>query len=145
MLTAWRRRLAPYTALVLRLALGLVFLWSGLSKVIDIPGAIGVCTNRAEAIDFVSTLYWLPFDPEVFVRLQSVAEIALGLLLVTGLWLELAALLSTVLFLLFFALFNFNVIWKNVGLLGAALALTGFEPDKFSLDSYLRSRKARVK
>jgi uncharacterized membrane protein YphA (DoxX/SURF4 family) len=131
----------PYTVLALRLGLGTVFLWSGVSKVIDLPGAIGVCTNRGEAIDFVSTLYWLPFDPEVFVRLQSVAEIALGLLLVAGLWLTITAAASAVLFLLFFGLFNFNIIWKNLGLLAASIALLGFEPDRFSLDHYLKRRE----
>jgi uncharacterized membrane protein YphA (DoxX/SURF4 family) len=135
-----RRYLQASPALMLRWGLGLVFLWSGLSKVIDLPGAIGVCTNRAEAIDFVSTLYWVPFDPEVFVRLQSVAEITLGLLLVMGLWLELAAAASAILFLLFFGLFNFNVVWKNLGLLGASLALFALPPDRFTLDHYLRRR-----
>ena len=136
-LARWRQRLRPYAPLILRVGLGVVFLWSGLSKLVSIPGALGVCTNRAEAIDFVSTLYWVPFDPEIFVRVQSVAEILLGVLLAAGLWLEFASAAATLLLAAFFGLFNFNVIWKNVGLLAAAGALCVLEPDRFTLDSYL--------
>ncbi len=140
----WSTRLQPYAPLMLRLGLGLVFLWSGFSKLVTLPGALGVCTNRAEAIDFVSTLYWVPFDPEIFVRLQSVLEIGLGLMLVAGLWLEFAAGAVTVLLLLFFGLFNFNVVWKNLGLVAAAGALWVLPPDRFTLDRYLARHEPKV-
>lgn len=137
-------KLKPYTPLVLRLSLGFVFFWSGFSKIADFGNAIGVCTSRAEAIDFVSLYTWLPFDPEVFVWIQSILELVLGSALMVGLLVPLAATVSVVILALFFALIDFSLVWKNAGLFGAALALLGSETDKWSLDSYFKRRRERV-
>ena len=135
-------KLGPYLPLFLRLGLGFIFFWSGLSKIVSPESAIGVCTNRGEAIDLVSSLYWLPFDPEAFVWVQSYLELFLGAALLVGFWVPLSALVSVIVFLLFFVILDFSLIWKNVGLLGAVLALLASEPDRFSLDSWLKKRRA---
>ncbi len=132
--------LRPYIPLVLRLGLGFVFFWSGLSKIMAPDSAIGVCTNRLEAVDLVSTLYWLPFDPEAFVWVQSFLELLLGGALLLGLYIRLSAVVSIMVFLLFFIFLDFSLVWKNIGLLGAALALFASEQEKYSLDTWLKKR-----
>ena len=134
-------KLRPYLPLFLRLGLGFIFFWSGLSKIVSPESAIGVCTNRGEAIDLVSSLYWLPFDPTAFVWVQSYLELFLGAALLLGLWVRLSALVGVIVFLLFFVILDFALVWKNIGLLSAALALLASESDKFSLDSYFKKRR----
>ncbi len=135
-----RAQLKPHIPFILRVGLGVVFLWSGLSKFGADSNPLGICTNRTEAIDFVSTLGWLPINPELFVTVQSILEIVLGLMLIIGWWVELAASISVVLYAIFFIMFDFSLIWKNVGLLAASLALLGLESDRWSLDAYWKRR-----
>lgn len=130
-------KLRPYLPFFLRIGLGFVFFWSGLSKIVSPDSAIGVCTNRGEAIDLVSTLVWLPFDPSSFVWVQSVLELLLGASLLLGFLVRLSAAVSVIVFLCFFALLDFALIWKNIGLLGAALALLASEPEILSLDGLI--------
>ncbi|MBI5465822.1 MAG: DoxX family membrane protein [Candidatus Kerfeldbacteria bacterium] len=132
--SAWRVKLGPWVPLALRLTLGFVFLWSGLSKFGLDDNAIGVCTNRTEAINLVSFYAWLPFDPELFVTVQSVGEIILGLALMVGWGVEVAAALASLLLLSFFAWLDFSLVWKNMALLGASLSLLGLPPDSWRLD-----------
>ncbi|KKS73969.1 MAG: hypothetical protein UV47_C0028G0005 [Parcubacteria group bacterium GW2011_GWA2_42_80] len=73
---------------------------------------------------------------------QSYLELFLGAALLVGFWVPLSALVSVIVFLLFFVILDFSLIWKNVGLLGAVLALLASEPDRFSLDSWLKKRRA---
>lgn len=130
--TRLQTTLRPYVPLLLRLGLGFVFLWSGLSK-FGVTGAnqIGVCTNKGEAVDLVSSLTWLPFDPTVFVNVQSVVEMVIGAMLIIGWQVELATAVVAVLLVMFFAVLNFALVWKNVALLAATVALLGCEPDRF--------------
>src|SRR3989338_9783410 len=104
-------KLGPYLPLFLRLGLGFIFFWSGLSKIVSPESAIGVCTNRGEAIDLVSTFYWLPFDPTMFVWVQSVLELLLGASLLVGFWVPLASAVAVLVFLLFFVLLDFSLVW----------------------------------
>ena len=77
--------MARYGPFLLRLALGLVFIWFGALKVAD----------RSPVAQLVAdTVYWLPED--FFVRFLGVGEIAIGL----GLLLGLAIRLTLLLFLL---------------------------------------------
>jgi uncharacterized membrane protein YphA (DoxX/SURF4 family) len=134
-------KLRPYLPLLLRLGLGFVFFWGGLSKIVSPESAIGVCTNRGEAIDLVSSLYWLPFDPTAFVWAQSYLELILGAALIIGFRVSLSAFVSTIVFIMFFLILDFALVWKNIGLLGAALALLASEPDRYSLDGWLKKRR----
>lgn len=141
MLDNFSAKLRPYLPLFLRLGLGFIFFWSGLSKIVSPESAIGVCTNRGEAIDLVSSLYWLPFDPEGFVWVQSYLELLLGVALLVGFWIRLSALVGVLVFISFFVILDFALVWKNIGLLGATLALLASESDKFSLDSWWKNKK----
>jgi uncharacterized membrane protein YphA (DoxX/SURF4 family) len=133
----------PYGSLLLRLGLGFIFLWSGLSKLGVSSSPLGICTNSAEAIDFLSSLTWLPFDPAIFVFWQSIIELTLGIVLIIGLWVEATAALAVLLFLFFFLIFDFSLIWKNVGLLVVALAVWGEGAGKWSVDTWFKNRKFR--
>ena len=72
---------------------------------------------------------------------QSYLELFLGAALLLGLWVRLSALVGVIVFLLFFVILDFALVWKNIGLLSAALALLASESDKFSLDSYFKKRR----
>lgn len=135
-----RQTLKLYIPLILRLALGFIFLWSGLSKFGADGNALGVCTNRSEAISLVASFTWMPFDPEVFVFWQSIAEIVLGGMLILGLATKIAAVLTVASFVIFFIVLDFSLIWKNVGLLAAALALVTSEFDPWQMELYLKKR-----
>ena len=129
----FREIIKPYVPLILRVGLGVVFLWSGLSKFGVDNNPLGICTNRTEAIDFASTLGWLPINPDLFVTVQSIAELILGTMLVVGLWTEVAAAISVAMYALFFAMFDFSLIWKNVGLFTDSIAILGMDDALLSL------------
>lgn len=136
--------LKPYLPLLLRLGLGFIFFWSGLSKLIGDSNALGVCTNRSEAVSLVSGFTWLPMDPMLFVMLQSIAEVIAGAMLILGLWVEAASFACLILFSLFFALLHFSLVWKNVGLSALALAVFTAAPDRWRLDRRFAPRPPLV-
>lgn len=138
-----RRWVVPYVPVIMRVGLGFVFLWSGLSKLGFDSDPFGVCTNRADAVSLVDSFTWLPMDPELFVVIQSWLEVLLGAMLIAGLWVEMAALGSVVLFALFFALLDFSLIWKNVGLLALAIATFAAPQDRFRIDGRLANLKQK--
>lgn len=63
----------------LRVSLGIVFLWFGLLKVLDVTPVTDLVAD---------TVYWV--DPDWFVPLLGFAEIAVGVALITGLALRAA-------------------------------------------------------
>ncbi|HBV33710.1 TPA: hypothetical protein DIC39_03795 [Patescibacteria group bacterium] len=127
-----------WAPLFLRIGLAFIFLWSSLSKLLANTDALGVCTNIEEAVSLVGSFTWLPISPELFVTIQSWAELVLGVVLLAGLWLDLAALATSVVFILFFIFLDFDLVWKNVAILGASLALLMLPADPMSLDSRLK-------
>mgnify|MGYP001617068221 CR=1 FL=1 len=134
---------APYllTGLWLRLGLGLVYLYSGYSKLFAGEDAIGVCSNKAEAAAMVATYAWFPFDPEQFVLVQSWLEIILGLMLILGIKTRWMATISALLIVLFFLMINWHLVWKNMALLGASLALAVTRDNWLSIDDWWQKRK----
>lgn len=134
--------LKPYLPFLMRLGLGLIFFWSGLSKLIGDDNALGVCTNRSEAVSLVSGFTWLPMDPALFVMIQSVVEVVVGTMLILGLWVEVASFVCIILFALFFGILHFSLVWKNMGLSALALAVFSAAPDKFRLDKRFGSKPA---
>ncbi|MFH1867234.1 MAG: DoxX family membrane protein [Patescibacteria group bacterium] len=133
------KKFERWAPLFIRLGLAFIFLWSALSKLLADTEALGVCTNVDEAISLVGSFAWFPISPELFVLIQSWAELVLGLLLLFGLWIELAAAGTALVFLLFFVFLDFDLIWKNVALLGASLALLVLPADPARLDNKTRS------
>ncbi len=126
----------------LRLGLGLVFLWPSISKLFSKVDALGICTNRAEAVEMVASFSWLPIPPEIFVTFQSWFELALGILLIVGIWVDLAAIVSALLFISFFVFLDFDLVWKNMALLGASLALFFAPADKWQIK--FKSKSASI-
>ena len=76
------RFMSAYGLTLLRLALGLVFIWFGVLKIV----------GQSPVGDLVAdTVYWLPADP--FVRFLGVWEVAIGVGLLLGIALRLVLLL----------------------------------------------------
>ncbi|MFH0873473.1 MAG: MauE/DoxX family redox-associated membrane protein [Candidatus Komeilibacteria bacterium] len=140
MLDRWSSRLAGLSGFFLRCGLGFVYLFSGYSKLFAGSNGIGVCTNRVEAVTLVANYQYIPIDPGTFVIIQSVLEIVLGLILLLGWKIRWAGLISVILLLLFFLLLDFQLIWKNMALLGASLALVVTKENRWSLDRRLSSK-----
>jgi putative oxidoreductase len=128
--------LQPLFALGLRLYVARVFLASGLVKIGNWPGTLGLFQNE----------YHVPLLPPHFAAvLGTAAELGLPLLLALGLGTRAAA----------FALFVFNAVavisypdlsdagFRDHCLWGAMLAVTFFYgPGKIALDEWLRRRLA---
>lgn len=138
-ITRW---MARYGLLIMRLGLGVVFFWFGALKLV--PGL-------SPAEDLVkSTIYFV--DPNLFLPVLAVWEMAIGLGLITGKWMRLTLLLlflqmpGTALPLVLlpevtWTAFPYGLtmegqyIIKNLALIGAALVLGGtvrggrLEPD----------------
>ena len=128
-ITRW---MARYGLLIMRLGLGVVFFWFGALKLV--PGL-------SPAEDLVkSTIYFV--DPNLFLPVLAVWEMAIGLGLITGKWMRLTLLLlflqmpGTALPLLLlpqvtWTAFPYGLtmegqyIIKNLALIGAALVLGG--------------------
>ncbi len=123
-----------FTGLFLRLGLGFIFLYSGYGKLFLGDDTIGVCSNRGEAAALVGNYTWIPIDPEVFVVIQSVLELVLGLMLVLGFKTRWAAAISAILMILFFIFIDFSLVWKNIALLGASMALALTRDNAWSWD-----------
>ena len=128
-ITHW---MARYGLLIMRLGLGVVFFWFGALKLV--PGL-------SPAEDLVkSTIYFV--DPNLFLPVLAVWEMAIGLGLITGKWMRLTLLLlflqmpGTALPLVLlpqvtWTAFPYGLtmegqyIIKNLALIGAALVLGG--------------------
>lgn len=138
-ITHW---MARYGLLIMRLGLGVVFFWFGALKLV--PGL-----SPAEEL-VKSTIYFV--DPNLFLPVLAVWEMAIGLGLITGKWMRLTLLLlflqmpGTALPLVLlpqvtWTAFPYGLtmegqyIIKNLALIGAALVLGGtvrggrLEPD----------------
>jgi uncharacterized membrane protein YphA (DoxX/SURF4 family) len=122
------------TGLFLRLGLGFIYLYSGYGKLFLGDNTIGVCSNRGEAAALVGNYTWIPIDPAVFVIIQSVVELLLGLMLVIGIKTRWAAIISTLMLIIFLIFIDFNLVWKNIALLGASIALALTRDNAFSWD-----------
>jgi uncharacterized membrane protein YphA (DoxX/SURF4 family) len=74
--------LARWAVPILRVSLGAVFIWFGMLKILDVSPVADLVAN---------TVYW--FDPETFVTVLGVFEVAVGTLLLLGRALRLTLLL----------------------------------------------------
>jgi uncharacterized membrane protein YkgB len=77
--TAIRGFLGSVGFIALRISIGLVFVWFGLLKVLDVSPVADLVAR---------TVYW--FDPDIVVPALGVFEVAVGVLLLLNRWLRLA-------------------------------------------------------
>lgn len=77
--TAIRGFLGSVGFIALRMSIGLIFVWFGLLKVLDVSPVADLVAR---------TVYW--FDPDIVVPALGVFEVAVGVLLLLNRWLRLA-------------------------------------------------------
>ena len=118
---------------VLRLGLAAVFVWFGVSQLLD-PGAW---------IGFVPAfIIHSPIKPETVINLNGWFEMAGAVLLVIGWWVRPVALILAI-HLAFIAIETGGAIGvRDFGLTIACLALALASPDSWTLDSKLRRPKS---
>ena len=134
--TSWRVRAVP---VILRLGLGLMWAYEGLLPKWVLP-------SPAE-IEIVARTGLVPFHIPTFLRLLGMAEAALGLTILAGLWVRGLAVLQVGLLTVFTAIIGWTSpvyladplgsLSKNLGLLGGALALYRTGGGSFALDAWL--------
>lgn len=118
-------------AFILRLTLGVVFLWAGAGKLIHPQPTIG----------WVTSMGIVPMDVALFVLLLALVEVALGILLIVGLFLRVAAAVTLAILGVFLVIvFVYGTKRPtNLALMGSALSLIITRAHAWSLDG-LRGR-----
>jgi uncharacterized membrane protein YphA (DoxX/SURF4 family) len=100
--------------LILRVGLGLIFLYAGTASLQDPTSWIG----------FVPSFVSLVMPREVFLMLHAIFELALGIGLVAGLWTSVLSALAFFALLSILTLFGIDdVTFRDFGLAAMALAL----------------------
>ena len=125
--------MSKYNSLVLRVGLGLVLLWFGISEVINPVSMQGYIPSWFRAILF--------FNVNTFIFLNGVIEILLAVLLILGLFTRLVAILTALHLLAITIAVGYNEIGvRDFGLFMAALSLALMREHPFSLDNKLFKR-----
>lgn len=127
------------STLILRISLGLVFLFFGLGK---FKGDAYAKTTKS--LQIVKSL---PILPDTTVLLIGSLEILIAILLLLGLYTRLASLLASlhlISILSIFGLTNIDIL-RDIGLLGAAISLFLTGSEFFCLDNLLKKNKSLQK
>jgi uncharacterized membrane protein YphA (DoxX/SURF4 family) len=123
-----------YSFLVLRIGLGIVFLWFGIDKIINPLNWAGWVPEGIRPL--------IPFDDEVHMAIQGVVEGALGALMVAGLFTRIVGIISSAVLLAIIIAIGLNdIAGRDIGLLGGALALAMGGGGELSLDYLIRRQK----
>jgi uncharacterized membrane protein YphA (DoxX/SURF4 family) len=123
-----------YSRLILRIGLGLVFLYFGLSQLINPERWTDLLP------EFLTKLSL--FKPETFILINGMFDILVGLCLLLGLFVRIISLLAF-LHLISISLFSLGLNpsgIRDLGLAISALSLFFTEEDKFSLDYKIKKR-----
>lgn len=134
--TSWRDRAIP---LVLRFGLAFMWIYEGVLPKWVFPSPA--------KIEIVARTGVVPFHIPMFLKLLGVAEAALGLTILSGLWVRGLAVLQAGLLIAFTAIIGWTSptyladplgsLSKNLGLLGGVLALYRTGGGSFALDAWL--------
>lgn len=126
-------KLKPYSIYLLRIGLGIVFLWFGFNQVFDSNSWTSYLP------EFISIL---PIEAKSFVLLNGIMEIIFGTLLILGLFTRISSLiLSLHLFGIAFSLGYTAIGVRDFGLAIATLVIFFHGEDDFSLDNILKKNK----
>ncbi|MGB3921748.1 MAG: DoxX family membrane protein [Minisyncoccia bacterium] len=121
-----------YAPVVLRLGTALVFLWFGVSQLLDASNWTGWLPEYAAN---------LPLNDETLVYLNGAFEVFFGLLLLLGLGTRLAAVLLSIHMALIISVVGYSEIGvRDFGIFVAAVAVALNGADKWSLDQSVRPK-----
>lgn len=116
-----------YSPLVLRIGIGIVFLWFGLTNIFNPQTLIGYLPK------FVQTL---PIEPLSILLLTGIFEVVFGVFLIIGLFTRLSSLLLFLHLVVIIIGIGYNdVAVRDFGLALATLAIFLHGPDKWCLDN----------
>ncbi|MCF7916774.1 MAG: DoxX family protein [Candidatus Omnitrophica bacterium] len=117
--------------LVLRVSLGVVFLIFGIGKFQN--------DLWAQTIKSMEIFQNLPWEISISIFAIGILEVAIGLLLIVGLFTRLAAGLAILSLLIILCLLSFQEI-RDIGLLGAAVYLLIAKEKVWGIDWLIRKR-----
>jgi len=119
---------------IIRIGIALIFIWFGIDKFI----------NPFIWIAWVPKwiLSVVPFSNFTFIYLQGVVQLLLGLLLLFGLFLRKAAVITTLFMIGIIIVVGFNdIAVRDFAILTIAVALILAKNHPLTLDEYLRKKK----
>lgn len=131
--------MSRYALLSLRIGLGLVFVLFAIDKIMNPGGRIGEIMN----IWYLTPLFGGSFDAaRTFAFFLGIGELLMGLGMVIGFFTRTVALGGSIfLFLILVAYWGVpDIVYRDVGLLGASIALFLAGPGDKSLDSKLSKK-----
>ena len=124
--------LKEYAPIVLRISLGLVFLWFGFTGVFNHESLVGYLP------EFV---YSLGISLQSILLLNGIFEIIFGTLLIMGLFTRVVAFIFFLHTLLIIFLLGYNdIAIRDFGLALASLSISLYGADKWCLDRKLRNK-----
>ena len=116
-----------YSPLVLRIGIGIVFLWFGLTNIFNPQTLIGYLPK------FVQTL---PIEPLSILLITGIFEVVFAIFLIIGLFTRLSSLLLFLHLVIVIIGIGYNdVAVRDFGLALATLAIFLHGPDKWCLDN----------
>jgi len=125
--------LKEYAPIVLRISLGLVFLWFGFTSIFNHESLVGYLPEFA---------YSLEISLQSIMLLNGIFEIVFGTLLIIGLFTRVVAFILFLHILSIMFLLGYNdVAIRDFGLAFATLAIFLNGADKWCLDKKLKNRK----
>ena len=131
-------------ALIGRIALALIFITSGFSKLTEFGGTVGEIADHGVPLPYVAAV------------IAIVIELGGGLAVLVG-WMTRSAALAIVVFLIVITpifhgywsgaeaerMVNQIMFWKNVSMLGGFLLLFAFGPGRYSIDEKITGGSSR--
>ena len=128
----WLHRYEGYNLLFLRIGLGVVFFWFGVDKFIHPDFWIGFIPG-----------YMIPLIPvslALFNVIQGVVETVVGVLLIIGLWRQVAAIFAGLILIpiivVTFGFGTYDLALRDIGLLSIAVVLAVTPETFLSIDAW---------
>ncbi len=135
-------RFEAYVPFILRIGLGLVFLWFGLDKFVHPKFWMNLVP------EFIANL--VPFSLSTFNLLQGIVETVVGLLLLIGLWHQFAAIIAGLILIPIVAVMGvqgiYDIALRDFGLLCIAVAIAVTPETIIGVDSWrIRRIEEKIK
>jgi uncharacterized membrane protein YphA (DoxX/SURF4 family) len=136
-----------YAPIVLRLGLSLVFLWFGLTQLINPESFFGYIPDwiTPHSVEMIhehpfQSAHNLPLTPHIIIMANGAFETLFGLLLLVGLFTRISSLLLAAhLFFIMIGLGYNDIAVRDFGLVVATIAIFLLGPDKWCFDKKIRN------